>query len=276
MHDRRPLGLGQLLGERRGERVDLLHALDPRRVPLLAPPAQLPGHVAVRPPELAKPHGFEVHRVQRREHVDQAVRERSALRCGVGVAGRELRGDDVPLDPLHHVERLSQHVGVTAEVQHARHRHGRALQPGHHPELAAHVVRRRQHVSQRRATEHEGARRGSRPGRSGCSCRRRSTRSCSRPTRVRRGRRQGRARRRPDRLLRSCRQPNCDALAVKKWVIVLAVAHRAARIGRLRRRPPHQGAAQGGSPRLARGRPAVPPAVVDQAVRRDGRVDRAG
>jgi hypothetical protein len=62
---------------------------------------------------------------------------------------------DVPVDEAHHVERCAVHREVVAEALDRRHRNGGALQCGEDPVLAAHVVGAREHVAERRPTQHE-------------------------------------------------------------------------------------------------------------------------
>ena len=66
--------------------------------------------------------------------------------------GLELGGEPVrrPLHPLHHVERGAEHVGVLAQGVRRGHRDVGRQERRHHPVLAGHVVRGRQHVTERR------------------------------------------------------------------------------------------------------------------------------
>jgi hypothetical protein len=95
--------------------------------------------------------------VQRGEHVDEPLAHEPALGLGLRVPLGEDLPHDVPLDEVHHVERLAKHGRVLAEVPHPRHRHVGAAQRGHDAVLAAHVVRGRQDVAQRRTTQHDRA-----------------------------------------------------------------------------------------------------------------------
>ncbi len=71
--------------------------------------------------------------------------------CGVAVA------QHVTVDESHDVERRIVDVEVVAEPHHRGHGHGRGLQARQDAMLAPHVVGARQHVSERRATQHEPA-----------------------------------------------------------------------------------------------------------------------
>ena len=94
-----------------------------------------------------------VDRVKVRQNVDERLADPAAiLRC-LRVSGRKGVAADVTDDALHQVKRRAQRaVGVT-EVKGPRHRHRRIGERGHHAILAAHVVRGRQDVAERRATQ---------------------------------------------------------------------------------------------------------------------------
>ena len=70
-------------------------------------------------------------------------------------SARQLRGGAVrrAVDPLHHVERRAQHVGVGAVRERPRHRDVGVGERRHRRELAAHVVRGGLHVTERRASD---------------------------------------------------------------------------------------------------------------------------
>jgi hypothetical protein len=110
VHDGVPLRRRDVGGEVGREGVERLVALDAGRVPLLHPAAHLPLEVALGPAELAQPDRDGVDVVQRGEHVDEPLADRPALRGLVGVARRQVGPADVPLDALHDVERLAEHL----------------------------------------------------------------------------------------------------------------------------------------------------------------------
>ena len=61
------------------------------------------------------------------------------------------------VDEAHHVERRPVDVDVGAQPERRRHRHVGRADGGDDPELAGHVVGRRQHVAERRAAQHEAS-----------------------------------------------------------------------------------------------------------------------
>jgi hypothetical protein len=143
-----------LLGHRRGQPVVQLvcrrQVTAVRRVELLLPPPDLALEIALGTAEVGQAHRARVDLVQRGQRVDQPLGD-SPRRLGPELL--EIRGAAVrrALDPLHHVERGTEHVGVLAERERPWHRHRGLVQSAHHPVLAGHVVSGGQHVAQRRA-----------------------------------------------------------------------------------------------------------------------------
>ena len=82
------------------------------------------------------------------ERVDQLARRSAALQ-----ALRQLGGDHVAVDALHHVERRAGDGLVVARRQHARDAHVRALERAQQQRLAQHVVRGRRQRRPRRAAQ---------------------------------------------------------------------------------------------------------------------------
>jgi len=123
-----------------------------RPFPLLAPPAHLSLEESLGVTEVAQPDGLVVDRVDAGEHVDQLARARRRLLLAEpgDVLGR---ARDLTRDPLHHVEGRAVDGIVVAEGEGARHGHVGVGQRAEHPVLAAHIVRGRQHMAERRAAQ---------------------------------------------------------------------------------------------------------------------------
>jgi len=92
--------------------------------------------------------------MQIRDHVDERRSDRRPLLATVRIASRQRVAPDVADDPLHHVEAHAERAVGSAEVQDARHRHGRPVERLQDAVLAHHVVRGREDVAQwgRRST----------------------------------------------------------------------------------------------------------------------------
>ena len=125
-----------------------------RLLPLRVPPLHLPLDVALFAAELAEAHRVRVDVVDHREHVDE-VFPRAAARVGVErVAHGVGVAKDVPVDEPHHVERRAVHVDVVTEAERGSDRHVGRPERRDDAVLAAHVVRGRQHMAERRPSEH--------------------------------------------------------------------------------------------------------------------------
>ena len=86
-----------------------------------------------------------------REDVDE-VFARSAAGVGIERASHRVRvAKDVAVDEPHHVEGRPVHLDVVAEAERRRDGHARRAERGDDAVLASHVVRCRQHVTERRA-----------------------------------------------------------------------------------------------------------------------------
>src|SRR6266508_1716603 len=126
-----------------------------RRVELLLPPGDLTGEVALRAAEVGQADARRLDRVQGGQGVDQPLRDRPGpLRPERG----ELRGPAVrrTRHPLHHVERRTEHGVVPAQRVRRGHGHVGVLERRHDAVLAHHVVRGREHVPQRWASDDPG------------------------------------------------------------------------------------------------------------------------
>jgi hypothetical protein len=156
VHDRgRPVG-GLAGGQPVVQLVDPGELPAARGVQLLLPPPDLPGQEPLRPPERLQPHRPVVDGMQVSERADQALGDGPGA---VRTRSRHLLGSPVgdAVHPRHHVERRAQHAGVLAQRIRRGHWHAGVAQRADHLELAPHVVRRGQHVPQRRAAHHPGA-----------------------------------------------------------------------------------------------------------------------
>ena len=145
---------GQPGGEPLDQPVVAGHLPCVRQLPLPLPSGKLPGQVSLRAPEPGQPGGGDVHAVDRREHLDQPVRElpRLGRREPLAIlAGTQHHA----VHEVHQVERRADDAGVVADGNRCRHRDVGAVQRGQHPELSGHVMGGRQHVPERRAPQHQ-------------------------------------------------------------------------------------------------------------------------
>ena len=132
--------------------------------PAACPAAHLAGEVALGAAEVGQPDRGGSTRCSAARVSTKRMPEAPAA---LGAERGGLRGgaETSPSTQLHQVERRAEHVGVGAQQQRARHRHGGRCQRADHPVLAGHVVGGRQHVPQRRPAQHPPARRRRSAGR---------------------------------------------------------------------------------------------------------------
>ncbi len=146
------------LGQRRGQLLDEAGEHVERaglgRLPLLGPATYLAGQETVRATELAESHRVVVDLVQCDEGVDEQLAGDGRLVAAQSVEHVGLVQDDA-LDEVHEVERRAQHVRVGAQRDGRRygHRDLSRCQRVDDGEFADHVVRRRQHVCERRPAQ---------------------------------------------------------------------------------------------------------------------------
>ena len=137
------------------EERQLLHL---RARPLPGPAPHLALQVALGTPEVAEPHGVGIDRVQRGQRLHQHRPDGATP----GLRLREARGQPLAhhdaLDVLHHVEGRAVHLRLLAQGQRARHRQAGVPERRDHAVLAGHVVGGGEHVPERGAPQHEGAR----------------------------------------------------------------------------------------------------------------------
>ena len=134
----------------------VVDAFDLHLVVLPAPPLELPLDVPLVPRQVPEPHRVGVDVVQRGQRVGHVVPDRTPG----GDVERRLRlgraAQDVALDELHHVEGALVDRLVGAEAHGDGDRDAGGAERVDQAVLARHVVRRGQHVVQRRAAQGPG------------------------------------------------------------------------------------------------------------------------
>ena len=125
-----------------------------RVLPLRRPPLHLALDVAVALGEVAEADRVDVDGVQIGEHVDEVLARRTAKLDRQLLRLLDAVEHDA-VDVAHHVERRTVDGLVGAQPERRRHRHVGLADGGDDPVLAGHVVRRGQHVTERRAAQHE-------------------------------------------------------------------------------------------------------------------------
>ena len=125
-----------------------------RVLPLRAPPFHLSLDVALALGEVTETDGVDVDGMEVGQHVDE-VMAGAHLRCGRQQMGLLRSIEHHTVDETHHVEGCSDHRLVGAQSERGRHRHTGGAHGGDDAVFARHVVRRGEHMPQRRTTQHE-------------------------------------------------------------------------------------------------------------------------
>ncbi len=149
-----PICSGMWRLERDRHRLHRLELARLRALPLLAPALDLARDVGLLLAEVAEPDRVGIDGVEVGEHLDQRLGDRAALGGGevaLGVGGLD---QDVAVDEAHHVEGRAVDRLVGAEAERRRHRHAGGAERRDDLELAAHVVRGREHRAERRTAQH--------------------------------------------------------------------------------------------------------------------------
>src|SRR4051794_31363944 len=124
------------------------------RVPLPIPTTKLASDVILVLAEIVQSRLDEINTVNRGHRVDDRFGAPRARCRSEHARGRRRVANDVAIDEAHDVEGCPVDGRVVAEAEGRRHRHIRRLQTGDDAELAAHVVRARQHVTERWTPQH--------------------------------------------------------------------------------------------------------------------------
>ena len=155
MHDSRSGVRGANTGKPRDQPVHLRDRLGFRRAILLAPPPDLPRHIALRLAEIGDAQRGVIELVQPRDGVVQRVEQRRA------VSPRKFRRMRLPEHPalgmFHHIEGRADHVVIGAEMQRPRHRKSGERQRLRHAVLALDRMGRGQQLAEGLAPQHIGA-----------------------------------------------------------------------------------------------------------------------
>ena len=125
-----------------------------RLLPLRVPPLQLPLDVALFAAEIAEADRVDVDVVDASRGRRRGLPRASALLGVERVAHGARVTEDVPVDEFHHVERCAVHVDVVAEAERGSDGHVGWSERRDDAVLATHVVRGRQHMAERRPSEH--------------------------------------------------------------------------------------------------------------------------
>ena len=155
VHDR-PRGTGRdrrhALVEPGRQRLDLGQVAGFRQLPLLAPTTHLPRQETLGLAEVTETHCCRVHRVQFGERVHELGGQHAGILGAQSLGGRVAR-QDAARHVFHDEESRAVDALVVAEGQRLRGPEPSAGNAPEHGELAAHVMRGRHDVAERRAPD---------------------------------------------------------------------------------------------------------------------------